>query len=58
MNLFFQIQAFRDYNFLKTKFCVHKTVLGAHPYTWEMVHVKEQTCTLLIIARYGGRNCT
>ena len=24
---------------------------------WEIVHKKEQTCTLVIITSYGGRNC-
>ena len=26
--------------------------------TWEIIHVKEQTCTLLILIWYGCRNCT
>ena len=30
--------------------------MGARPGTWEIVHVKEQTCTLLI-TWYSGRNC-
>ena len=28
------------------------------PCTWKIVHIKEQTCTLLIITWYGDRNCT
>ena len=52
-------QAFINYNFFSyTRFCARKTVLGASLCTWEIVHVKEQTCMLLIITWYGGRKCT
>ena len=51
-------QAFINYNFSYARFRVRETVLGACPCTWEIVHVKEQMCTLLIITWYGGRNCT
>ena len=50
-------QDFINYNFLYTRFCACKTISSAHPCTWEIVHVKKQTCTLLIIW-YGNRNCT
>ena len=45
------LQAFINYSFS----C--KTVLGGHPCMWEIVHIKEQTCMLVIITSYGGRNC-
>ena len=40
------------------RFGARKTVLGARSCTWEIVLVKEQTRTLLIITSYGSRNCT
>ena len=46
----------RLYFFLYTRFHARKTVLGVRPCTWEIMHVKEQTCTLLIIAWHGLRN--
>ena len=50
---------FVNYNFSCTRFCACKTLLGgAHPCTWEIVHVKEQMCKLLIITWLRGRNCT
>ena len=50
---------FVNYNFSCTRFCACKTLLGgAHPYTREIVHVKEQMCKLLIITWRRGRNCT
>ena len=42
-----QFSFFHD--FLQTRIHVHKTVLVAYLCTWENVHVKEQTCILLII---------
>ena len=56
--VFDQMQTFINYNFLCTRFCACKTVLGARPCTLEIVDVKEQTCTLLIITLYGSKNCT
>ena len=50
-------QAFINYNFSCTKYRARKTVLGARRYTLEIVHVKEQTSTLLIITWYGSKNC-
>ena len=53
-------QAFINYNFLLMNFIrfhAHQTVLGARLPTWEIEHVKEQTCMLLIITWYSGRNC-
>ena len=41
-------QAFINYNFSFARFRAHKICLGARPCTWELVHVKEQTCMLLI----------
>ena len=41
-----------------TRFCACKTVLGSHPCTWEIVHLKEWTYRLLTITWYGSRNCT
>ena len=41
-----------------TRFCACKTVLGARLWTWEIVPVKEQTCTLLIITLYDSRKYT
>ena len=43
------VQAFINYNFSYTRFRACKTVLGARPCTLEIVPVKEQTCTLLVI---------
>ena len=40
--------AFINYNFPYTRFRARKTVLGARPFTWEIVHVKQETYTLLI----------
>ena len=40
-----------------TRFCAHKIILGARLCIWEIVHLKEKTCTLLI-TWYGGRKCT
>ena len=37
-------QAFMNYNFSHMRFCARKTVLGERLGTWEIVHVKEQTC--------------
>ena len=54
----FNIQAFINYNFLYTRFCACKTVLGAHRCTWEIVPIKEQMCTLLIITLCSNRKCT
>ena len=51
-------QTFINYKFLCTRFRARKTVLGARSCAWKIVHVKEQMCTLLIITRHGGRNCT
>ena len=42
----------------QVRFCACKTVLGSHPCTWEIVHIKEQTYRLLTIIWYGSRNCT
>ena len=39
------------------RFCPCKTILGAHLYKWEIMYIKEQISTLLIIT-YGGSNCT
>ena len=51
-------QAFINYNFSCARFHAHKTVLGARPCTWETVHIKEQTSTLIITTWFGNRNCT
>ena len=50
-------QAFKNYDFLHTKFCTHKPILVARPCMWEIVPVEEQTCTLLVIT-YDGIKCT
>ena len=50
-NLCTRKQAFINYIFQYTKFCACLCI-------WEIIHVKEQTCTLLIITWYGNRNCT
>ena len=50
-------QAFIKYNISYTTFHACKTVLGASPHTWEIMPIKEQTYTLLIIW-YSGINCT
>ena len=46
------------YNFSDTEFRARKTILGAHPCMWKIMHIKEQTCTLLIITWFSGRKCT
>ena len=40
------------------KFCARQAILGARLCMWEIVYVKEQTCTSLIIKWYGSRSCT
>ena len=50
-------QAFVNYNFCIWYFVHAKPFLGARPYTWEIVHVKKQTCTLLIVERWKGLSC-
>ena len=45
----YEFQVFINHDFLRTRFRACKIVLGARPCTWEIVHIKEQTCTLLII---------
>ena len=50
-------QAFINYNSSCTRFCACKTVLDPCLCAWEIVQVKEQTCTLLVIT-YGSRNYT
>ena len=40
------------------RFCKCKTILGECPCMWENIHIKEETCTLLIITWFDGRNCT
>ena len=58
-NLLWQVlQAFINYNFPYTRFCAHKTVLGACPCLWEIVSIKGQTCTLLIITWHSSRKYT
>ena len=57
LKLDMQNQAFINLNFLCMRFGAYKTVLGACLCMLEIVHVKEQTCTLLIMTWYGGRNC-
>ena len=52
------LQVFINYIFLCTGFRALKTVLGARPCMWEIVHVKGETCTLFTILWYQGRNCT
>lgn len=42
-------QAFIKYNISYTTFHACKTVLGTSPHTWEIMPIKEQTYTLLII---------
>ena len=54
----FEEQAFINYNFLYTKFRARKTVLGARLCTWEIMHIKEQTCIILIITWYSSRKFT
>ena len=44
------------WNRIKTRLSACKTVSGAYWCTSEFVHVKKQTCALLIIW-YGSRNC-
>ena len=39
---------FINYHFLYTRFCLFKTIIAC-PCLWEIMHVKEQTCKLLII---------
>ena len=51
-------QAFNNYNFLNTRFHASKTVLDQCLSMWEIVHVKEQMCMLLIITWSGNINCT
>ena len=51
------LQAFINYNFLYTRFYACKTILHARPCTWEIMHIKEKTYTLLIIT-FGSRNYT
>ena len=50
-------QTFKNY-VSYTRFHTCKAVLGARPCTWKIEQVNKQTCTLLIITWYGGRNCT
>ena len=57
LKLDMQNQAFINLNFLCMRFGAYKTVLGACLCMLEIVHVKEQTCTLLIMTWYSGRNC-
>ena len=45
-------------NFLCTTFRTFKTVLGTHLCTWEIMHIKQLTCMLLIVTQYGVKNCT
>ena len=51
-------QAFINYSLLCTRFRAFKIALLARPFTWEIRHAKEQTCTLLIITWYISINCT
>ena len=42
-----------------TRFPARKTVIGARPRTWKIVHVREQICKCtLLMTWYDGRNCT
>ena len=43
---------------MNTRFHVSKNVLGQCLSMWEIVHVKEQMCILLIITWSGNINCT
>ena len=52
------IPIFIEYSFLFTRFRARKTILGARLCMWEVIPLKEQTCTLLIITWYGGIKCT
>ena len=51
-------QAFINYSLLCTRFRAFKIALLARPFTWEIRHAKEQTCTLLKITWYISINRT
>ena len=44
-----------NYNFSYKRFHASETVFGACPCMWQIVSIKEQTCTLLIILGHNGR---
>ena len=51
-------QGFINYNFFVHHISRMQNLFGTRPCTWEIVPVKGQMFTLLIITRYGDRTCT
>ena len=43
------ISGLHKIQFFMLEICAHKTVLGVRPCMWEIVPIKEQACTLLIL---------
>ena len=54
--LTYELAGFYKLWLLYTRFCARKTILDARQCTWGIMHIKEETCLLLIITWYSSRN--